>query len=95
MLGNNSEKKPKTSDSSSSIKPELLEKLKDILKDIKKETKLTDALILDFIKKESDIFIPVSVFSNRPLGILEVLVRYLKDIEGLSFKTISTIKKRS
>ena len=47
-----------------------------------------------FIVKSFAITIPVSIFKNRKLSILEHLVTYLKDEYGMKFSEIAKILKR-
>lgn len=45
-------------------------------------------------KKSSDILVPLTIFSSKKLGVLEALVKYLKEEEELSFKEISVLIKK-
>ena len=43
---------------------------------------------------KSDYFIPISVFSNIKLSVLESIVKYLKEIQKLSYHNIAVLLKR-
>jgi hypothetical protein len=45
-------------------------------------------------KKSSEILVPLTIFSSKKLGVLEALVKYLKEEEGLSFKEIGILIKK-
>ena len=45
-------------------------------------------------KKDSDL-IPVSIFDNEKLSILEALVKYMKENEGMKFSKIASALNRS
>ena len=43
---------------------------------------------------QSDFFIPVSIFSNLKLSILEIIVKYLKEELNLNYHNIAVLLKR-
>lgn len=43
---------------------------------------------------EREIIIPVYLFRDRSVAVLEVLVEYLKDVKGLSFHEIAVLLNR-
>jgi hypothetical protein len=45
-------------------------------------------------KRQQEYLIPVSLFSNRKLGVLETAVKFLKENSGLSFSQIALLLKR-
>jgi len=47
-----------------------------------------------FISKQDQISIPISIFSNRRLSILESLVIYLKETQNLKFSQIAVLVER-
>ena len=47
-----------------------------------------------FSKKEKELVIPIGVFQNRSLGLLESLTLHLKDRVGLSYHQIAVILNR-
>lgn len=47
-----------------------------------------------FIAKEEIYQIPISIFSNRKLSVLESLVSYLKDTQNLKFSQIAVLLNR-
>ncbi len=42
----------------------------------------------------NDIMIPLSIFQDRSVAVLECLVRYLKDEKGLTFHEIAVLINR-
>ncbi|HLC65313.1 MAG TPA: hypothetical protein VJI46_04280 [Candidatus Nanoarchaeia archaeon] len=55
---------------------------------------IDEAQFIDWLKSKRGFEVPVSVFSARPLGILESLSKYLHENVSLSFSQISTILNR-
>ncbi len=47
------------------------------------------------LKGKSDIFIPVGIFQNRKFSVLENLVSYLKQEQGISHKQIAKLINRN
>ncbi len=47
------------------------------------------------LKGKSDIFIPVEIFQNRKFSVLESLVSYLKQEQGISYKEIAKLINRN
>lgn len=48
----------------------------------------------NFTIKQEQFSIPISIFSNRKLSVLEALVSYLKDTQGLKFSQIAVLLDR-
>ena len=46
-------------------------------------------------KGRSDVFIPVEIFQNRKFSVLENLVSYLKQEQGISYKDIAKLINRN
>lgn len=68
---------------------------KELLRElIKKQLKLSDREIDDYLAQRKSIQIPISVFSNK-LSTLESISLYLKDYRNISLTRISKILERS
>ena len=39
--------------------------------------------------------LPISIFKDRSISVLEAIVEYLHEVKGLNFKTISTLLNRN
>lgn len=76
------------------IESEIFLKLKTALAKLKSESKLSTKNIIELVEREEEVNVPVSLFKNRDLGILEVLVKYLHENQGLSFNEIAHALKR-
>lgn len=74
------------------IPERLFDSFRSALISIQRESNLSTSQIIELIDKE--IFLPASVFSNRKLGVLEIIVKYLREERGLSLKQISVMLKR-
>jgi DNA-binding CsgD family transcriptional regulator len=72
----------------------LLRRLKGILDEISQEERIPKKDILDLLKKEQQLVIPISIFSNRELGVLELVVKYLKEEHKYGFTEIAKLLKR-
>ena len=48
-----------------------------------------------FVVTQSDYFIPLSIFKERKLAVLESIAVYLKDQQGLSFHQIAVLLNRN
>ena len=48
-----------------------------------------------FIAAKSEIFIPISIFTERKLSVLESIAVYLKDERGLTFHQIAVLLNRN
>lgn len=65
-----------------------------VLASVRKKRLLMEVEVKGLIeKKEEEISIPLSIFSER-LGMLESIVHYLRDSHGLSFTEIAGHLKR-
>jgi len=53
-----------------------------------------ETVIADYKKQKSIRFIPLDLFSNRKLGVLEVVVKYLKENHEQSYHEIAILLKR-
>lgn len=53
-----------------------------------------ESLIADYKKQKNIRSIPLNLFSNRKLGVLEVVVKYLKENHDLSYHEIAVLLKR-
>ena len=73
---------------------DLFSRFRSALSKLQSETNLTKEEILKVLDKGPDDFLPVSVFSNRKLGILEIIVKYLVEEQGKSLAGIAKILKR-
>jgi hypothetical protein len=74
-------------------KRELLRRCKGILDKLAREEGLSHSRVVDSVLQKDEV-IPVSVFSNSQLGILEIAVKYLKDEKGYSLTDISGLLHR-
>ena len=69
--------------------------LKIALKILKEATNLSSEELLNIlIEKRKGIDVPISIFRNRNLGVLQILVKYLKENLSLNFSSISKLLKR-
>lgn len=66
----------------------LREELRSIVDEVLVDYKLESEAVA--IKKDS-INVPLGIFHSKKLGILEAVVKYLKEEAGLSFKEIGTV----
>jgi len=55
---------------------------------------ILEAVIKEYKKKESINRIPITIFSNKKFGVLEALVKYLKESTDLSYHEIAEILHR-
>ncbi|MEM4267735.1 MAG: hypothetical protein QXK37_02795 [Candidatus Woesearchaeota archaeon] len=78
--------------SSSSIA--LLGRLRSILDDISREEGLKPEEIIELLKYEEEDYLPVNIFLNRELGVLEAAVKYLHEERNRSLAEISRILNR-
>lgn len=62
--------------------------LKEIVHEIRERYNLTPKQILELAEQRTMTFIPLYIFSDRKLGILETVVKYLKEELAMSFKEI-------
>jgi predicted transcriptional regulator len=46
------------------------------------------------MEKEAGLMVPLKIFENRDIGVLESLVEYLKDEQGMRFSDIAKILNR-
>lgn len=46
------------------------------------------------MEKASQVMVPLTIFRNRKIGVLEGLVEYLKDNEGMRFSEIARVLGR-
>ena len=68
--------------------------LKNILKTLSSKYNLSEDKIAEITQNEENIIIPVSIFSDEKLSMLETSVKYLKDELGLRFSEISRLLNR-
>jgi hypothetical protein len=70
-----------------------LTELKGVMLSIEQRYKLSPTEIMDMAVEPKDT-IPLSIFSNRKLGVLEALVKYMKENMGMGYAQISKVLKR-
>jgi len=68
--------------------------LKETVKQLAKHLKIPENLVIEESFSPQNIHVPITVFSNRNLGVLESLVEHLKDKEDLTYHQIALILKR-
>jgi len=76
----------------STISVDAVLKFRRVLSDFKTQTNLSNEQILLLLENQQDT-VPVTIFNNK-LGILESLVKYLKEEYGFNFAKIAEILKR-
>ncbi len=77
------------------LKKENASELKLAIKILKDATDLSsDELLNLVISDKEEALIPISLFQNRKLGSLQVLVKYLKENLGFNFSSISKLLNR-
>ena len=78
------------------LKDEILDILTTTIDSLKEKYKLGNKQILDLIKRIQikELSIPVSVFKVSSLGILEVVVKYLKENLNLRYNEIASLLNR-
>jgi hypothetical protein len=59
------------------------------------EENLTQNEIITMLEKDNEIFLPVSIFENRKLGVLEIIVKYLREELNYSLKEIGVFLNRN
>jgi len=73
---------------------ELIE-LKELMYEIRSRYNLTPKQVFDLIEtKEPGLFIPLALFSNRKLGVLETVVKYMRENMEMSFGKMAVLLKR-
>mgnify|MGYP000235856393 CR=1 FL=1 len=72
----------------------LLRRLKSILDEISREERIEKRDILEMLKESKDISVPLGVFTHRQLGILEAVVKYLKEEKKKTITEIAAVLKR-
>jgi len=73
---------------------DLFSKFHAVLSRLKNQTNLTGNEIIELLEKGQDDFLPASIFSERKLGILEIIVKYLVEERGLSLNKIAKALQR-
>lgn len=77
------------------LKKEKASELKLAIKILKEATDLSsDELLNLLISDKEECLIPISLFQNRKLGSLQILVKYLKENLGFNFSNISKLLNR-
>ena len=77
-----------------SLDGNIFNKFKNIFSQLKDESNLSSKQIIQILDNEKQICIPVTVLSNRKLGILEVIVKFLHEDEDYTFSQIAGLLKR-
>lgn len=77
------------------IDGDMLVNFKNELFQYQNEENITQKEIIELLEKNNEIFLPVSIFENRKLGILEIVVKYLKEEFNYSLKEISIFLNRN
>ncbi len=75
----------------------LLSTIEKLLGELKSHWNIDDQQLLELINsnKEPSFFIPLSIFSSRPLGILEAMSKYLHENLNLSYSQIAILLQRN
>jgi len=73
---------------------DLFTRFKNTLARVQDETNLSKKEILEILEKKHDDYLPASVFGNRSLGVLETLVKYLKEELRLPLCKIARLLNR-
>lgn len=69
--------------------------LREQVKQLSKQLKLPETKVLQESLKPENIRIPVTLFSDRSKGVLEILVQYLKDQENMTYHQIAVLLNRN
>ena len=77
------------------IDGDMLVKFKKELYKYQNEENLTQNEVIELLENDNEIFLPVSIFENRDLGVLEIIVKYLKEELHYSLKEIGDFLNRS
>jgi predicted DNA-binding protein (UPF0251 family) len=75
-------------------KKALLRRLKGILDEISREERIEKRDILELLKERQELSIPLGIFASRDLGILEAVVKCLKEDRKKTITEIAKAMKR-
>ena len=71
----------------------LVQRLKDTLEDVEKETALNRRQLLKLLEQDEDL-VPATIFTVRELGVLEAVVKFLREVRGYPLHKIAALLKR-
>jgi len=80
-------------DSVKGVPIKTLGRFRRVLDKFKEETVLTQQEVLHLLEQDMDI-LPVAIFSNRRLGVLEIIVKYMREELDYSLNKIAGLLKR-
>lgn len=69
-----------------------LEELREVVGEINRQYNLTPLQLLEIVQEE--LHIPLVLFNDRRLGVLETLVKYMKENLGMKYVEIARILNR-
>jgi len=67
-----------------------LTELQEIVHEIQREFNLTPRQVFE----AQELYVPLSIFADRRLGVLEALVKFMVENNGMSYNEIANILKR-
>jgi hypothetical protein len=71
-----------------------LAELMQVASEIERRYRMTPRQVIEYLQKPQAIALPLSVFANRKLGVMETVVKYLRENAGMQYREIAEILDR-
>jgi hypothetical protein len=71
-----------------------LAELQEVAGQIERRYRMTPRQVVEYLAAPQQIAVPLALFANRKLGVMETIVKYLREEENLQWKEIAKLLNR-